>query len=130
MWDAAEKSTPELRARWAMYLGMLSIIGTKQMAETTSIAIKSRMFGAKDDKTLQKILENEETKKLYDYWTTRRHYERILAEVEYFNKVKAQGVGRRTIISYRFDNDEDFANTIEKGSIQKQVAKTKKSELQ
>lgn len=126
MWRAAEKSTPELRARWAMSLGMLSIIGTKQMAETTSIAIKSRMFGAKDDKTLQKILEDEETRKLYDYWTSRRHYERTLAEVEQANKIKAQGMGRRTYISYRFDDDTDFVNEILKGSVQKQVAEAKK----
>lgn len=121
MWEAVSKSTPELRARWCMYLGMLSIIGTKQLAETTSVAIKSRMFGAKDKKTLQDVLSDEETRKLYDFWTSRRHYEGLLAQIEYSNKIKAQGMGRRTYISYRFDNDLDFVTAICKGSVQKQV---------
>lgn len=131
MWAAVGKSTPELRARWCMYLGMLSIIGTKQLAETTSVAIKSRMFGAKDKKTLQDVLSDEETRKLYDFWTSRRHYEGLLAQIEYSNKIKAQGMGRRTYISYRFDNDLDFVKAICKGSVQKQVrlAKNARKEL-
>lgn len=127
MISATYNSSTELRARWAMYLGMLSIIGTKQMAITTSVAIKSRMFGAKDNDSLQEILKDKETKELYDYWTTRRHYERLLAEVETANKIKAQGLGRRTYISYRFKTDEDFVKAIEKGSVLRQVAKAKES---
>lgn len=71
---------------------------------------------------MQEILKDEETKELYDYWTTRRHYERLLAEVETANKIKAQGLGRRTYISYRFKTDEDFVKAIEKGSVLRQVA--------
>ena len=125
MWNAVNKSTPELRARWCMYLGMLSIIGTKQLAETTSVAIKSRMFGAKNNTVLQEILNDEKSRELYDYWTSRRHYEGLLAQIEYSNKIKAQGVGRRTYISYRFDNDLDFVTAISKGSVQKQVREAK-----
>ena len=123
---AAQRSKPELRARWAMYLGMLSIIGTKEMAATTSVAIKSRMFGAKDAEELQQLLEDPETRALYDKWTTRRRYDRLMADIEEGNNVKSLGVGRRTYISYRFSTNQEISEAINRGDALKRVTAAKK----
>lgn len=109
---ARNRSTEEYRAQQAMYFGMLSIIGTKPMAATSSDAIKSRMFGAKNKDVLELILSDPETRKSYDYWTTRRRYEHLLCQVEEWHKVMSQGYGRSTYISFSYDTNTRFVNAI------------------
>lgn len=117
---------PIHRSIFILGIGMLSIIGTKELAATTSIAIKSRMFGAKNNEVLREVLSDEETSRLYAYWTTRRRYERLLAEVEFSNKIKSQGVGRKTYISYYYKTDKDFVEAVFRSQMQGKIIEIKK----
>ena len=50
------------RAMWAMYLGIISIIGKKDYVQTTSDLIKCRMFGARNKEDLLSIFDR------HTYW--------------------------------------------------------------
>ena len=124
-----ETLSEEQRAHWAMYMGMLSIIGQKPLACTTSDAIKCRMFGAKNQAALDQLLTDEATRQLYDHWTSRRRYERLLSEVEYTFHVKSQGMSRHTYLSYRYADNAKFLEAIIAYSKRKTAGRDERREM-
>lgn len=115
IWDLYKRRslmTEEELASWAMYFGMLSLIGQKDVVATTSFAIKSRMFGAKDKEALDDILTDLELKKLYDRYTTRRKYEKLCYIVREKMKINSMGLKKKTYLSYVYFDDADLIEKV------------------
>lgn len=71
-------STPGTRAKLAMYLGILSIVGENNYFKSSSMMIKCRMLGCKNKRELDEALKEPNFKEAYDTYTTRRKYDRYL----------------------------------------------------
>ena len=66
LYKLKDTMTADDRAMWAMYMGISSIIGDKDFAQTTSEMIKCRMFGAINQEELELLLKDETLKRVYD----------------------------------------------------------------
>lgn len=63
------------------FLATKSILGKKPLTATTKRAIAMRMIGAKNDKVLHGLLENDQLKALYDKYLQRYHIDKLLDEL-------------------------------------------------
>ena len=93
------------RALWTMYFAIMSILGTKDYASTTSETIMTRMAGAKNQKQLQITLDSMtgEQRDLYAKYTTRRRYDRLLSNLQTSKMIVEFGYARRTYVSAKLD---------------------------
>ena len=108
-----EAKQREYRARIAMYLGCASIIGSSVFKATTSDMIKCRMFGALNNDELQAMLANDETlSKTYDFFTTRRRYDKLLSDLQLSKLLGECPWKRRTFISLRIPDSEKLQKTV------------------
>lgn len=111
MGDVAKQR--EYRARIAMWLGCASIIGSSTFKATTSDMIKCRMFGAINDDELQEQLANEETQSAtYDFFTTRRRYDKLLSDLQISKLLGECPWKRRTYISLRIPDSVKLQQTV------------------
>lgn len=93
--------TEERRAFWALYLAILSIVGKKEYVGTTSSMIKARLAGANSTKDLKDKLKAmpKTRKQLYEKYTTRRHYEHLMLDLQLNHMIVEYGAHRHTYIS-------------------------------
>lgn len=103
------------RALLSMYLGILSLIGNKEYAATSSEAIISRMFGAKNKEQLSMYCEDEEFRKVYEQYSTRRKYYSLITELEEKGMIVRYSYNRTTFISVKLDLDS-LVKAIQKDS--------------
>ena len=111
-----KKLNAKKRAMLAMYFGMLSIIGNKRYAATTSDFILCRMFGAKNEEELSTFREDEEFDKLYQTYATRRKYEGYMEELVAKKMITYLPYGKRSYISVKLKSDDALAEAIYKDS--------------
>lgn len=103
----------EYRARVAMYLGCASIVGSAVFKATTSDMIKCRMFGATNQDELQELMAREETlEETYNFFTTRRRYDKLLSDLQLSKLVGECPWKRRTFISLRIPDSEKLQQTV------------------
>lgn len=103
----------EYRARIAMWLGCASIIGSSTFKATTSDMIKCRMFGAINDDELQELLANEEKlSETYNFFTTRRRYDKLLSDLQLSKLLGECPWKRRTYISLRIPDSVKLQQTV------------------
>lgn len=102
----------EERAMWAMYFGIVSIIGNKTFAQTTSEMIKCRMFGAKNKEELKQVLTNKTIKKAYNTYTTKHLYNKLLNKIQDKKMLIELGLNRRTYVSTKLKTVNDLADEI------------------
>lgn len=112
IYNARENMNSDERAVWAMYMGILSIIGDKDFAQTTSEMIKCRMFGAINQKELELLLKDETLKRVYDKYTTKRQYNKLLNIIQDRNMVTEIGLNRRTYVSTKMKNVDELVDAI------------------
>lgn len=111
MGDVAKQR--EYRARIAMWLGCASIIGSSTFKATTSDMIKCRMFGAINDDELHELLANDETlSETYDFFTTRRRYDKLLSDLQISKLLGECPWKRRTYISLRIPDSVKLQQTV------------------
>ena len=106
--------TADERVLWAMYIGILSIIGNKDYAQTTSSMIKCRMFGAKNSDELKLWRESSNFDKLYKTYTTKHKYQRYLNTIQDRGMIMEIGLNRRTYVSFKYDTLEELVLAIRK----------------
>ena len=106
LWIGRERTDEETRAKWAMHIAILSIIGQKPYASTTSDTIKLRMFGFKNKHELVLALKDEKTKELYEKWTSRRRYDRMLSQLQVEGYIREFGERRRTFLTTKLTLEE------------------------
>lgn len=111
------------RAIWAMYMGILSIIGDKDFAQTTSGMIKCRMFGAVNQKELEFLLKNEALKKVYDKYTTKHQYNKLLNTIQDRNMITEIGLNRRTYVSTKLKDVNELVDAISSKELKKRRKK-------
>lgn len=99
-------STPDTRAKLAMYLGILSIVGERNYFKSSSAMVKCRMFGCKDKAELEEALKEPDFKEAYDKYTTRRKYDRYLTELKLDGAIKEVGFGQSTYLSVKLSLEE------------------------
>lgn len=103
----------EYRARVAMYLGCASIVGSSVFKATTSDMIKCRMFGAINQDELQELIAREDVREeTYDFFTTRRRYDKLLSDLQLSKLVGECPWKRRTFISLRMPDSEKLQQTV------------------
>ncbi|NDV64599.1 hypothetical protein [Bacteroides sp. 224] len=107
-----DKMQADERAVWAMYLGILSIIGNKEFACTTSDMIKCRMFGAKNKDELTLLLKNKTFKKAHDKYTSKYQYHKLLNIIQDRNMITEIGLNRRTYVSYKLKTLNELVDAI------------------
>lgn len=112
IYRAKEMMQPDERALWAMYLGIVSIIGNKTFAQTTSEMIKCRMFGARNKEELNRILGDKSIKKMYKKYTTKYQYNKLLNKIQDRGMVIELGLNRRTYLSTKLKTINDLADAI------------------
>lgn len=108
------KSTAEERALWAMYLAILSIIGSEDFVETTSAVIKLRMVGAKNTEELEQILQDPQMKRVYAKFTSKYMYNKLLNLLQDYNMVRELAFRRRTYVSVKANNIQELVDMINK----------------
>lgn len=101
-----ERTTPDQRAKLAMYLGILSIVGKEDYFKASSELIKCRMFGCKDSEELEARLQEDRFKEAYDKYTTRRKYDRYLRELQEDGAIAKLGIKNSTYLSVRLSFNE------------------------
>ena len=111
LWDLYEQRgqlSDEARAEWAMYFGIMSLLGTKNYVATTSAMIQARMCGAKTVKVQEQLLKrmNKADRERYTRWFTRRHYERLIENMQLNHKVQEYGANRKTYLSVKLSLKE------------------------
>lgn len=112
LYKLKDTMTADDRAMWAMYMGISSIIGDKDFAQTTSEMIKCRMFGAINQKELELLLKDETLKRVYDKYTTKRQYNKLLNIIQDRNMVTEIGLNRRTYVSTKMKNVDELVDAI------------------
>ena len=112
IYKARDSMKADDRAVWGMYMGILSIIGDKDFAQTTSGMIKCRMFGAVNEKELESLLKNETFKKVHDKYTTKYQYNKLLNIIQDRNMITELGLNRRTYVSYKLKNHTELVDAI------------------
>ncbi len=112
LYKLKDTMTADDRAMWAMYMGISSIIGDKDFAQTTSEMIKCRMFGAINQKELELLLKDETLKRVYDKYTTKRQYNKLLNIIQDRNMVTEIGLNRRTYVSTKMENVDELVDAI------------------
>lgn len=105
LYNERKQLSESRRALWTMYFAIMSILGTKDYVGTTSETIMTRMAGAKNQKQLQETLElmTDVQRDLYAKYTTRRRYDRLLAELQTNKMIVEFGYARRTYVSVKFE---------------------------
>ena len=133
LYENRNKLTVDDRAIWAMYFGIISILGKKDFVQTTSDLIKCRMFGAKNKEELEQILvQSRVRKKLYDKFTTKYQYNKILNLLQDRGMIRELAHKRRTYLSFKARNVTELMDMIiekEKGSAKKQRDEEKKKAI-
>jgi len=112
LYKLKDTMTADDRAMWAMYMGISSIIGDKDFAQTTSEMIKCRMFGAINQEELELLLKDETLKRVYDKYTTKRQYNKLLNIIQDRNMVTEIGLNRRTYVSTKMKNVNELVDAI------------------
>lgn len=123
-----DKMKADERAIWAMYLGIISIIGKKEFARTTSDMIKCRMFGAKNKDELTILLQNKTLKKAHDKYTSKYQYHKILNIIQDRNMITEIGLNRRTYVSYKLKTVNELVDAISMKENQLQRRKQRNEE--
>jgi hypothetical protein len=106
--------TERERAKLCLYLGIRSLIGRAEIAVTTSKAIKSRMFGARNEEELQSVLKDKKLAGLYKQYCTRYQYDNLLYELRAAGMVNKLSFGRNTIVTCSLQDDDEFREAIAK----------------
>lgn len=112
LYEKRNNMKSDTRAMWAMYFGILSIIGKKEYAQTTSSMIKCRMFGAKNKEELNSLLRNPALKKAYDRYTSKYQYHKLLNIIQDRNLITEIGLNRRTYVSYKLKSIDELVDAI------------------
>lgn len=112
LYEARDTMKSDERAIWAMYMGISSIIGDKDFAQTTSDMIKCRMFGAVNQNELETLLKNKALKKVYDKYTTKHQYNKLLNIIQDRNMITEIGLNRRTYVSTKLKNVDELVDAI------------------
>lgn len=111
----------DYRAFIAMYLACASIVGSQPFKATTSELIKCRMFGARNLVELNQLLEaSPERKAMYDKYTTRRRYSRLLQDLQIKRLVGECPWKRRTYISLRITDSVVLQQTVINKGVERQ----------
>lgn len=100
------------KAMWAMYLGMLSIIGNKEYAMTTSDAIRCRMFGARNKAELDTLLDDDKLRSVYEKFSGKYQYNKLLNAIQDRRMITEIGLKRRTYISTRIKSLDGLIEAI------------------
>lgn len=102
------RNTEENRVSLAMYLGIKSIVGKNDVFRTTAKMIQARMVGAINEAECQTILSgNPSLKQIYDIWTTRRRYTRLLKDLMARKLIFERWDGNKMAVSCSL-SDEKF----------------------
>lgn len=113
LYKQAPKMTVDERAVWAMYFGIISILGQKDYVQTTSDLIKCRMFGAKNKEELEEVFRgNLQRKKLYNKFTSKYQYNKILNIIQDRGMIRELAHKRRTYLSFKARNVTELMNMI------------------
>ena len=112
IYNARENMNSDERAVWAMYMGISSIIGDKDFAQTTSDMIKCRMFGARNKEELELLLKNRALKKVYDKYTTKHQYNKLLNIIQDRNMITEIDLHRRTYVSTKLKDVDALVQAI------------------
>lgn len=123
LYNARENMNSDERAVWAMYMGISSIIGDKDFAQTTSDMIKCRMLGARNKEELDLLLKNKALKKVYDKYTTKHQYNKLLNIIQDRNMITEIDLHRRTYVSTKLKDVDVLVDAI---SAKEMEAKRKK----
>lgn len=99
-------STPDTRAKLAMYLGILTIVGENDYFKSSSGMVKCRMFGCKNKAELNEALKEPDFKEAYETYTTRRRYDRYLRELQEDGVISEFGYCKNTYLSVKLNLDE------------------------
>ncbi|MFR9497964.1 MAG: hypothetical protein SNI05_05970, partial [Rikenellaceae bacterium] len=121
--DSALQTNKE-RVLWAMYMGIISIIGNKDYAQTTSSLIKCRMFGAKSSKELELWRKDKEFDKLYNTYTTKHKYHKYLNILQDQGMITEIGLKRRTYVSFKYSSPKELALAIKEKEVNSRPLKT------
>ncbi|MDD4636499.1 MAG: hypothetical protein PHI48_00230 [Bacteroidales bacterium] len=96
------------------FAGIKSIIGNSAYAGTTREMIICRMFGASNQQALAEVLKDEYTKTVYDKYSKRYHFEKLLDELVARGFIQSKiGWNRRTYVSCKLDYTQ-LADSIKK----------------
>lgn len=96
------------------FAGVKSIIGNSEYAGTTREMIICRMFGASNQQALAEVLKDEYTKAVYDKYSKRYQFEKLLDELVARGFIQSKiGWNRRTYVSCKLDYTQ-LANAIKK----------------
>ena len=95
-----------------MYMGILSIIGNKEFAQTTLSMIKCRMFGARNTEELNVLLKDKSLKKAYEKYTTKYRYNKLLNIIQDRNMITEIALHRRTYVSAKLKNADALIDAI------------------
>lgn len=118
------------KALFAMYAGIRSIIGNKEFAETTGNMIKCRMFGAKNQIELERILKDEKIRIAHKKYTTDHHYKKMLKELVRRKFLMSEvGYGRRTYVSCKLDYEKLPTAIVEHKERQKSKSEEKQLQI-
>lgn len=112
LYNHRESIRSDERALWAMYMGILSIIGNKEFAQTTSSMIKCRMFGAKNKEELSVLLQDKSLKTAYEKYTTKYRYNKLLNIIQDRNMITEIALHRRTYVSVKLKNADALIDAI------------------
>ncbi len=116
-------------ATLAMQLGICSKIGTKPFAMTTRVEILCRMFGCTTQQELDETLSADPVlQEKYEFYSTRRRYERLMRKIIEVYHLREVGLKRRTYVSFRFKNDRDFITAIAAQDAKLQESRRKKEQ--
>lgn len=86
------------------FAGIKSIIGNSEYAGTTREMIICRMFGASNQQALAEVLKDEFTKAMYDKYSKRYQFEKLLDELVARGFIQSKiGWNRRTYVSCKLD---------------------------
>ena len=86
------------------FAGIKSIIGNSEYAGTTREMIICRMFGASNQQALAEVLKDEYTKTVYDKYSKRYQFEKLLDELVARGFIQSKiGWNRRTYVSCKLD---------------------------
>lgn len=109
----AHEFTADDRAMWAMYLGILSIIGNKDFVQTTSSMIKSRMFGARSTNEMKQYIEEDPSiENIFKKFTSPYRYSKYLDNLQYKDMIKELGYNRRTYVSIKANSITELGDMI------------------
>jgi len=128
IYEARNSMKSDERAVWAMYMGILSIIGDKDFAQTTSDMIKCRMFGASNRKELDLLLKDKALKKVHDKYTSKYKYNKLLNIIQDRNMITEIGLKRRTYVSHKIKSVDGLVVAISAKEIESERRKQRNDE--